>query len=90
MKRNLATAVKGAAIPSLLALARMVLARPRLKQLARRALVASPRLHARLHGLMFSAARAQAPARRPAGSAELSPRARQLYSQLTKARKART
>jgi hypothetical protein len=62
-------------------LVRLVLARPRLKRIARRVLRAAPGLQARLQWHL------QRAPPRPAATQRLSPRARQLHGQLTRARK---
>lgn len=79
-------AVRAAAMAPLRAGVRMVLARPRLKQVARRLLTLSPRLHARLHALMF---RATASAARTSHVGKLSVRADRIYRNLKRAAAAR-
>lgn len=69
---------------ALLALTRFVLRSARLKRIARRVLQAAPVVHARLLLMMHRAAlppKSVSPA-----PATLSPRARQLYRQLTRVR----
>ena len=71
---------------ALAALARRVLGNARLKRMARKALQSAPRLHARLQLMMHRAVLPPRALPRRTPLAQLSPRARELYCQLTRAR----
>ena len=71
---------------ALTALARQVLGNARLKRMARTLLQSSPRLHARLQLMMHRAALPPRALPRRTPLAQLSPRARELHCQLTRAR----
>ncbi|HEV7817278.1 MAG TPA: class I SAM-dependent methyltransferase [Janthinobacterium sp.] len=85
---RIGAALKRRAASALLGLLRAVLRRPRLKRAARSLLRYAPALQARLHGAIYQAGMAPAPA---AGGqhGELSPRALQAYRELKKSLEAK-